>query len=178
VGDSTGHTIDWGLSNTPQRLDDGTFVESYAAGNTRYGFTINEGSGTGGSNYETPAFVVGNNYKMKIIATSTIHTYFVNDDQINTFVSTNIPNESMGLQMNILAGSGMQNWSFIRKHTDNKILALLDVEESLEGFMVKKDDGCACTDNSECFYGTCSGGVCGIGGPTATNLTVPSETEN
>jgi len=116
---SASHTIDWGLSNLPQREDDHTSIESYTAGNTRYGFPVNDAVGTT-TNNETPSFTNGIKYKMKIIVTETAHTYSVDNDPIGTFVTTTLPNEPMGLQMNLLAGTGVQQWSFIRSYASTE----------------------------------------------------------
>lgn len=131
-------SMDWGLSNSPIRgtvpdAGDYTAIETYSSGNARYGLTLNEG--TMSSINEAPSFTNGVKYKMKIVALGgTSHTYYVDNDQISTLITTNLPDENMGLCMWVSIGTAMQNWSFIRKYASPEpAFSTVGSEESAPG---------------------------------------------
>ena len=50
---------------------------------------------------------------------STVHGY-VDSDEIGTGITTNLPNENMGLGLDIFMGTTVQDWSFVRTYTPNE----------------------------------------------------------
>jgi len=68
---------------------------------------------------------------------------------------------------------GYMDWYAVKK--GGTVLASIGGEESVSGFLMKKADGCSCTEAIECYSGLCSNGWCGIGGPTVVDLIAPSE---
>ena len=113
---SATHTIRWGLKNTAglDDTDDVVMISSYNVDNNHYFVTKNEGT----QSYvnEIPSATVDVLQRMKILMTgSTWHAY-VDGDEVSTGISTNFPNEDMGLTMYLTAGTAEQDWSFVRKY--------------------------------------------------------------
>ena len=113
---SATHNIRWGLSNLQNpETDDSSYIIAYSPADNRYIVCENEGASTYYS--ENPTFSNGVYYKLKVINTGSIVTGFVDNDQIgSTNITTNLPNENLGLFMYFTDGTGAQDWSFARKY--------------------------------------------------------------
>ena len=110
------HSVAWGLKNTAgtDESDDMVIIKSYSTDNKHYFVTRNEGAQSYVS--EVPDATVDVLQRIKILMTgSTWHAY-VDDNEVSTGISTNHPDEDMGLTMYITAGTGEQIWSFARKY--------------------------------------------------------------
>ena len=107
----------WGIGNAAGYAGDLAFIQSYrpASTNARYLQTGNDG--TRSETSEAPAFTQNVWYAGKIVwsGSGSVHGYW-DDNEIGSGLSTNIPNEDMGLKMNIDVGSAEQAWSFVRKY--------------------------------------------------------------
>ena len=116
VTSDTGYT-DWGLATVQDRSDDTILIESYQAGNARYIFAENGTSST--SKNEAPSFTNGTKYKLRMELISGSLYGYVDDNQIGTgAITTNLPDDNMGIFMKVWSGSGRQDWSFTRKYND------------------------------------------------------------
>lgn len=68
---------------------------------------------------ESPSWPVGIYVRLKITFNgSNIHGY-VDDNEIASGITTNLPNENMGLWLTIGSGNVTQDWSFVRKYIAN-----------------------------------------------------------
>ena len=116
-------------------------------------------------------------YRGKIMINPGASSIYQYDSSGSLFASCSTASTSAGSgnYMAIFNADGQteQDWIFVRKYGIS--LASISGEESISGFLMKKDDGCSCTEAIECYYGTCNNGLCGLGSPTATNLYAPSE---
>ena len=119
---TTGSTsiIRWGLSNNQDpTIDDCMFVMSHQSGDLRYIQCNNESVST--NKAESPKFVQNTWYRIKIINTGSAVTGFVDDNQISTGdITTNLPDENLGLFMQMHTSTGAQDWSFARKYIANE----------------------------------------------------------
>lgn len=107
----------WGIGDTAGYDGDQAFIQSYrpAGSNKRYLQTGNDGVRTEVN--EVPAFTQNVWYAGKIVwsGSGSVHGYW-DENEIVSGSATNIPNEDMGLKMNIDVGSAEQAWSFVRKY--------------------------------------------------------------
>jgi hypothetical protein len=123
------HTMRWGLKTV---LDgpsgDEMSIDSYTPSNLRYTHTRNDGTQT--SKSETPSLTSGTWVKLKIINDGTTAHYYVDDNEIVTGTTINLPNQDLGLIMyDAAAGAGEQDWSFVRKYTATEPTWAADDEE-------------------------------------------------
>lgn len=111
---SSSHNILWGVSNSVTTSDDALELQTYD-GNLRIVYARNEGTSTGIN--EAPQFTLNQWYKIKITNDGTTVYGYVDGDEINTGgISTNLPDENLGLWFFIPVGTGEQEWSFARKY--------------------------------------------------------------
>lgn len=125
---SSAHSLIWGLSNLLSFADDTIYIQSHPSTSKMYSVTKNEG--TQSYSEEAPSLTSGNYVQLLITCDgSNMHGY-VDSNEIGSGVSTNLPNENLGLFMNIYSGSGEQDWSFARKHVANPPTYAFGSEES------------------------------------------------
>lgn len=112
----------WGLS-----INSVWFTEMlgvYAAGaNDRYLHTFNNWVGSDVS--EQPGLPDDTWVRAKITCDGTVVHGYIDDNEISTGITTNIPNENLGLGFWEISGSGEQAWSFARKFVANSPTYLL-----------------------------------------------------
>ena len=109
------HNILFGVANTNDATDDGTYMQTHYSNNLRYVYARNEGAATTKS--ETPDFGVDAYHRLKIINTGSAVTGLIGGDQIGTGdITTNLPDESMGLLFLVASGTGDMKWAFARKY--------------------------------------------------------------
>ena len=117
---STTSIIRWGLANNQEpTTDDCMFIMSHYSADLRYIQCDNESVTS--NKAEAPKFVQDTWYNLKIINTGSAVTGFVDDDQISTGdITTNLPNENLGLFMQNHTSTGAQEWSFARKYNSTE----------------------------------------------------------
>lgn len=127
---SSPHNCFWGTSNTEGRGgDDGAWIQSATSTGKSYGHSYNEGVKTECEEIGT----VGTNYRLKIVVTSTKNWFYKNDNEIASGITTNLPNENLGLHMDYYSGICSQTWCFARKYTSPEPTYLIGSEETGEG---------------------------------------------
>ena len=82
--------------------------------NLRYAYAVDLSGSTNVN--ETGSFVVDQWYQIKSICDGTNVKGYVDDDQIGTTITTNLPDGNMGLSMYEYTGNGEQDWSFAHKY--------------------------------------------------------------
>lgn len=113
---SSSSNIKWGLANVDDRTDDEMLITTGTdATNLRYIIAGNEGTESFKS--EAPTLATNIWYKARMVNDNTKLQGYYDDNEVSTGVTTNLPNENMGLIMMILSGTGEQEYSFARKHT-------------------------------------------------------------
>lgn len=118
----------WGISNVATIIGADTFyIQSYSADNVRTYGARNEGVKTTES--VAPSFTVDQLYKCKLIFDGTTVKGYIDSIQIGTGVSSNLPNENMGLFMYNNEGTAEQDWSFVRKYTATEPTCSIGAEE-------------------------------------------------
>ena len=123
------HNIVFGIQNQANLADDTLTFQSYTAPNLRYITAQNEGTPT--THNETP-HLGDNTYKiaeMKFVSGTELKGY-IDGDAISTPITTNLPNESMGLSIWVINGSITQDWSFIAKYAPSMPTYDLGEEET------------------------------------------------
>lgn len=115
VGASGTQNFGCGLANTNDKTDDFGGIQSYSASNLRYAHAGNEGVQSFDS--ETPwwgydTYHIGE----ALFLAGTKIQGFCDGDQIGGDVTTNLPDEDMGLWLWVVSGSAVQDWSFIAKY--------------------------------------------------------------
>jgi hypothetical protein len=119
----------WGLSNHATLGDDDLLIQSYTGGNDRRIMCANEG--TRSTKIESPA--LPSNIWVKALITNdgtTVYGY-IDSNEINTGgLTTNLPNENLGLYFWEVSGSGEQEYSFARKYVINPATYGFGGEES------------------------------------------------
>jgi hypothetical protein len=112
----TGHNIRVGISNYQNPTDDDSLmINSHGPANGVYIFGINEGVAS--SLNEPPRFTTNVWYKILITDDGTTIKGYVDGDEIGSGgVTTNLPNENLGLFMHLHTGTGEQEYSFARKY--------------------------------------------------------------
>ena len=110
----------WGLGETGD-LDvspsaDAISIMTYGAGNMMYLKSFNDGTQTPAN--EAPHFTKDQWYRLKIIVVGSGNAHgYVDENEIASGISTaNVPNEPMGLAMQLKTGTGEQEFSFARKY--------------------------------------------------------------
>lgn len=114
---ATSSNILFGVANIGDISDDALVFQYYDSGSLRYVYTFNEGSNTAES--ENPEIADGTYYTVyALMLLGTNAKGYVEDGggQIGSTITTNLPNEAMGLIMTVTGGSGDQLWSFISKY--------------------------------------------------------------
>ena len=79
---------------------------------------------------ESETVVVDQWYRGKTYTTGSISKGYWDDDEIVSGITTNLPNQSMGLWVAIFGGTGEQEWSFARKYAANPPTYEFGSEES------------------------------------------------
>ena len=118
---SDGEYVMWGLGETGE-LDapsgDAISVSSNAEYNHIYFKSFNDGTQSYTS--DSPHLTKDQWYKVKItIASTSSAALWTEGYDPDLSVTTNIPDEIMGLTMQLSAGTGEQEWSFARKYAAN-----------------------------------------------------------
>ena len=110
----TSPSIIWGLSNTDNNTDDDMYI--YSATGVYIAVSChNDGAYTGKS--ESPELTI--NIWYKILFTfdgTTIYGYYDLNEISTGGLTTNLPNENLGLHQRFITGTGEQDWSFVRKY--------------------------------------------------------------
>ncbi len=113
VKETSDGRLGFGLSNTEWPGDDDTaYIYTYTY---RYIYSINDTYTT--DEDESPALTTDVYVKLKIIHTGTSIDAYIDDNQIGTTITTNLPDEAMGLMLYVGTGSATHDWSFVRKYT-------------------------------------------------------------
>lgn len=99
--------------------------------NLRYGYAYNETGGTYFS--ESPKFTQNTWYKLLIASTHYgVHAYVDLNEIASGTSSDYFPDDDIGLYMDIVAGGGEQEWSFIRKYVTNPATYAFGSEEKVK----------------------------------------------
>ena len=126
----SGDDLYFGVSNLQLMYnDDSIALIANQAGNKMMSRTRNEGAV--GVADAAPVWTAGTYYLPKIIAVSgsSVLFYPYGDATVNE-ITTNIPDENMGLAMLEVAGSqGVQDWAFIREYTPNPPIITIGAEQ-------------------------------------------------
>lgn len=123
---SDNHAIAWGLSNSAAGTLDRVNLQTYSATNERYVYAGNDGSHTNAS--ETPSFVTDVWYHTKVTTDGSTVRGYINDNEIASGVTVNLPDENMGLWLWKYIGSVEQEWSFVRKYVSGPPVYILGSE--------------------------------------------------
>jgi len=112
---SDSHNFIWGYSNYPlgSSGNNAVSIQSYEYENKRILNTKKDGTNTAVS--EIPNFVTNTWYILDILYNTTAIHGYVDDNEISTGSTTNLPTANMGVWMWSAGGSGEQSWSFIGK---------------------------------------------------------------
>lgn len=103
----------WGLSDHATLGGDALYVQSYSI--SRYAYAMNDGTNT--QRMESPNLTSGTWYRAKITNDGTTVYGYIDDNQIGASgITTNLPNENLGLYMHEFSGQAEQSWSFARKY--------------------------------------------------------------
>ena len=122
------HNIQFGVFNTQTQTDDYFSLITYSAGNNIHVKSGNEGAYTALS--EEPALSIGTYYRGKMTFDgTTLYGHFDDNEISSGGVSTNIPNESLGLALWITNGACVQDWSFVRKYTATEPTVTVGAEQ-------------------------------------------------
>ena len=123
------HTLRWGLKTVLDGSSgDEMSIDSYSTTNLRYTHTRNDGTQTSAS--EAPSFTSGTWVKLKITNDGTTAHYYVDDNEIGTGDTTNLPNQNLGLMLfDAAVGVSEQEYSFVRKYTADEPTWLNDGTE-------------------------------------------------
>ena len=110
----SGDNTNWGIGNVQDWSDDASVLQTYHE-TAVYHQTRNEGIGSNVN--EAPSFTPNQWYRGKIVFNGSISYGYWDDNEIGSGgISTNLPNENMGLRMKIDGGTAEQDWSFVRKY--------------------------------------------------------------
>lgn len=112
------HNIVFGLSNTANLGDDYIYVQSYNVVDLRYLGSSNEDVYT--KIEEAPDLDSGSYFKAKFTYDLSTIIGYIDEDQISTTITTNLPNENLGLFLWEVNGAITQDWAFVRKYTTNE----------------------------------------------------------
>jgi len=126
---NSSHNVRFGMANNADHgIDDTMGISPVSSGSIIYGYVRNEGTITYKS--KSPTFVTNTYYKLKIVHTGSAVTTFVDGSQIGTGdITTNLPNENLGLSIQLVSGTGDQKWSFARKYAANPATYAFGSEE-------------------------------------------------
>lgn len=78
-----------------------------------------------------PGFVSGTYYNLMIKRYAGTSYYYIDDIQLSTEITTNLPDETMGLAVYVSAGSMVQQWAFVRKYIAIEPTATIGTEEAV-----------------------------------------------
>ena len=112
------HNNLYGISNTADISDDGIYLQLYNIGDLRRGYTENENVNTIVS--ESPDVTINSYMRIKLTHDGTTVHFYVDDNEIESGSSTNLPDENLGLFLWNPTGATIQDWSFIRKYIANE----------------------------------------------------------
>ena len=112
------HNLLIGLTNTVDITDDGLYTQSYNETDLRYFYNANEGTSTSVS--EAPDWPLNIYVKVKITSDGSNTHAYIDDNEIASGISTNHPNENLGLWFWAANGTMVQDWSFVRKYIINE----------------------------------------------------------
>ena len=124
---SASHNILPGLSNSQTIADDGQYFQFYDSGNLRRLITENENNATVIS--EAPDLTPDVYYNIKITNDGTTARGYVDDNEIASGITNNLPNENLGIFVYIATGTYLQDWAFVRKYTGNEPTYLTGAEQ-------------------------------------------------
>lgn len=117
---ATGTQVYLGVSNIANLIavDSTLYRVLFNHENTQYSRVANDGAGTSTSvidDLDTAVY-----YRTKIIAESSSSVKFYIDESYIVTITTNVPNEQLGLTVDTHTGTFAQEWAFIRKYTATK----------------------------------------------------------
>ena len=113
---SSSYQIKFGVANSSIPNDDHTVI--YWDGVWKFLYVSNDG--TVSTKSESISTDPDTYYKIKIINTGSAVTGYIDTNQIGTGdITTNLPDESLGLVFQIVTGSGEINWGFVRKYSSS-----------------------------------------------------------
>ena len=115
---ASSHNLLWGLNKVTGDTDDYFLLQSHTASNARYGYARNGANRTQIS--EAPSFTLDTWYRIRFNRVTSAAHYFVDDDEIATGITTNFPDENLGLQYWPAVGTGEQEFSFARKYVSSE----------------------------------------------------------
>ena len=121
---STGNNnVWWGLGKVQaDNPSDGLIMKMYDWGSNPnascYSFAYDNGATT--VRYTDHFLAENTYYRMTIKRFNTEAHYYFDNVEFMTAITTNLPDENIGLGMNANSGTGYQEWSFIRKYIDNE----------------------------------------------------------
>lgn len=124
------HNVRWGLLGSIDLVGDWIHIQSFTGGNQRSLLSANDYPPTYTEIYITPSFTSGTWYKLKITNDGTIAHGYVDGSEISTGITTNLPNNNMGLAYTLAAGTGEQEYSFARKYVATESTSTLGSEET------------------------------------------------
>jgi len=124
------HNVEIGLGRDIAWTGDKAFIQSYNPGghDLRYVQTLNDSISTQVS--ETPKLITDQWYKGLVTFDGTTVRGYWDGNEISSGSTTNLPDQLMGLFLNISTGSGAQAWSFVRKYAANPPTYAFGAEES------------------------------------------------
>ena len=110
-------SIHWGINNhiNPGNGDKSLILFGYDP----YIYYQTKNNGVSTLISETVTLIQNQWYNGKIIYNGTTARGYLDGDEISTGITTNIPDENMGLFMDIRTGTAEQDWSFVHKYAAN-----------------------------------------------------------
>lgn len=112
---SAGYSVFWGVRYNTDN------IAIQVLGASPYRKIQTQNNGTPSALTESGTLTYGTYYSFKIINTGTEVTGYIDENQIDvSSITTNLPDESMGLWLGIYGGGPDQQWSFIRKYTSTE----------------------------------------------------------
>ena len=112
------HNILLGTSDEAATGGDTFQIQTYSVSDLRYFYTKNDGTQTQVN--EAPAFPLDTYVQVKITFDSSNAHAYIDDNEISSGSSTNLPNENMGLWLYVATGTCVQDWSWVRKYIANE----------------------------------------------------------
>lgn len=109
------HNQLFGLSNSQTIADDGMYIQVYNVGGLRRLYVENENSN--GVISESPGLTIDTYYRCKITYDGTTARGYIDDNEIASGITTNIPDEILGIFMYQATGTYVQDFSLVRKYT-------------------------------------------------------------
>lgn len=109
------HYIKWGMQDADGDWSDYTIIQIYSPQNRRW--IITRSSGLETSPYSSPSLTPDVYYKLKITRDGTTTRGYIDNVEISSGSTTNIPTCDLGLSTIAHTGTAVQDWSFVRKYT-------------------------------------------------------------